>query len=251
MPTSRPSRRRWPIRLAASASAVVVLSVVATFVYARANEGRAPAPLSLTAADAEPTRTEPTARRGAASTAAPAAVDVAAVDGSWAVSAGSQAGYRVHETLLGQSSVAVGRTDAVVGTATIHDGALVDAAITVDVTKITSDQALRDSMFHASILDTAANPTASFTLTAPVPLKELPPAETPIAVEVSGDLMVHGVTRPVTAVLQAQRRGETLEVTGAIAVTFADFGVTAPSVGPANTVDDHGTIEFLVTLQRA
>ena len=66
----------------------------------------------------------------------------------------------------------------------------------------------------------------------------------------TGDLMVHGVTKSVTVALQAQRQRATIQVSGAIEISFADFGVTAPSVGPANTVDDHGTIEFLLTLQR-
>ncbi len=48
----------------------------------------------------------------------------------------------------------------------------------------------------------------------------------------------------------AQRNGATIETNGTIPITFADYGIPAPSFGPAE-VGDHGELEFLVTFTRS
>ena len=94
-----------------------------------------------------------------------------------------------------------------------------------------SDQALRDNMFYATILDTAANPTATFTLTAPVKLTAVPPEGTPTTITATGDLMVHGVTKSVIldVVYEGTGKdpwgGERAGFSGSTTIDRKDFGL--------------------------
>ena len=63
----------------------------------------------------------------------------------------------------------------------------------------------------------------------------------------TGDFTAHGVTKPVTADVQAERSGNAIRVSGSIPVTFADWNIPNPSFGPIST-EDHGLVEFLVVL---
>ena len=90
--------------------------------------------------------------------------------GTWTVTTGSQAGYRVNEILFGQHNEAVGRTTAVTGDATISGTKVNAANVTVDLTKVSSDKAKRDDQFQHRIMDTSTFPTATFKLTQPVDL---------------------------------------------------------------------------------
>src|SRR5215472_6995289 len=95
---------RWTI---AAVAAVVLLAVGGTFVYIHFIEGPAPAPLSLKVT------------KGHVSTSLGQPASSASLAGTWRVAAGSQAGYRVKEVLLGQNNIAVGRTSHVGGDLTI------------------------------------------------------------------------------------------------------------------------------------
>src|SRR2546421_47997 len=92
VPSPRPLR--WLRWLLAAGAAVVVLAVGGTFLYIHVIEGPAPVPLSLGTATASP----PAAQ---ASPAGQAGTTAASLAGTWQVAAGSQAGYRVKEVLLG------------------------------------------------------------------------------------------------------------------------------------------------------
>jgi hypothetical protein len=51
----------------------------------------------------------------------------------------------------------------------------------------------------------------------------------------------------VTFRLTGRYTGSTIQVTGSIPITFADWNISNPSFGPAQTVD-HGVLEFLLDL---
>ena len=65
----------------------------------------------------------------------------------------------------------------------------------------------------------------------------------------TGDLTLAGTTRSVTVTLDAAFDGERAQVAGSIPITLADYGIHSPSLGFVR-VDDHGTIEFSLTLVR-
>ncbi|WP_337062193.1 YceI family protein [Kineococcus sp. G2] len=225
-------RRRWPWVLLAAAVVLGLLAVlVGPRVYARLQEGEAAAPLTTPGA------------ASAATTPTAAATDPA-LEGTWAVTGGT-AGYRVDEVLNGQDVTVTGRTDRVGGELTVQDGRLTAGTVTVDLAGVATDSGNRDAQFRR-LLGVDANPTASFTLTAPVPLGGLDVGSA-LAVTLPGTLSIAGREQAVEvpATVERTAAGE-VTVTGAAPVTWADFGVQAPDLGFVS-VEDTGTVEFAVT----
>jgi polyisoprenoid-binding protein YceI len=213
---------------------VVVLAVGAPFVYIHFIEGPAPAKLSLS------------------STPAPGAdLTAAQIDGKWVVSTGSQAGYRVQEVLAGQDNTAVGRTSSVTGSMHIAGTTVSSASFVVDLRNVASDQSQRDAQFNGRIMNTAQFPNATFTLTKPISFGQVPRVNQTIDVKAVGRLTMHGVTKPVTATMQARDSGSIIEVTGQIPVIFSDWNIANPSFGSFVKTEDNGLVEFLVQTKRS
>jgi len=185
------------------------------------------------------------------STASPASTPSA---GTWSVTTGSQAGYRVREQLasLPAPSDAVGRTTAVTGTMTLAQSAngysVTAATITVDVTKLTSDQARRDQRIHSQGLESDRYPTATFQLITPIELPATAASGQAIEVSATGALTLHGVTKTVTIPIAARMTGSKIELVGSITFPFSQFGMTPPSIGGFVTVQDNATMEFQLLL---
>jgi polyisoprenoid-binding protein YceI len=235
---SRPRRVGWWLIGGLVALAVVVVG--GTWLYIHVIEGPAPAPLSLKSAAA--------ASSPAAATVAPTSgtASSGAVAGTWRVVSGSVVGYRVNEVLAGQNNVAVGRTSAISGTMTISGATVTAASFSVQMGTIRSDQSQRDTQFNGRIMDTATYPTGTLTLTAPIALGSLPGDDVVRTFHATGNLMLHGQTKPVTFLLQAERTAVGIEVSGSIPVVFADWGIANPSFGSFVTTQDHGLLEFLI-----
>ena len=211
----------------------LVLAVGGPFVYINYVQGDAPERLGV----------------ATATTAGGTAAAGTSLDGTWTVAGGSQAGYRVEEVLLGQNVEAVGRTSAVTGELTVSGTEVQSGSFTVDLTQVTSDEDRRDDAFQGRIMETATYPTATFELTEPITLAELPADGETVTATANGELTLHGTTKAVTVELTVQRDGDTVNVSGSIPVTFADYGIGNPSFGPVTT-EDNGEIEFLLALNR-
>jgi polyisoprenoid-binding protein YceI len=251
----RTTRGRVIGALAALAVLVVAVPSAAIWVYINVIKEDAPPPLSFEERDralaAE--AAEPTGPVGD-TTAAPVTAADTTLTGTWKVVQPSQAGYRVKEILLGQDTEGVGRTDAVDGTVTIEgttEGTTVTAAeLGVDLTSVTSDESRRDGQFRGRLMDTETFPVALFVLARPIELGTLPPPGTSVDAKAEGTLTLRGVDKPVVIDLAARLTDAgTIEVQGSYDVVFADFGIPDPSNFTAST-EDHGLLEFLVTLQR-
>ena len=235
MPSRRPLR--WLRWIVAGAVAVAVLAVGGTYVYIHFIEGPAPAPLGLKATKGDVAT--PPGQPGQAASAGPLA-------GTWRVTTGSLAGYRVKEVLLGQNNIAVGRTSHVKGDLTINGNTVTAAAFTVAMATIHSDQSQRDVQFDGRIMDVTTYPTGTFTLTRSISLSPLPAAGVIRTYTATGKLTLHGHTRQVTFGLKAERTGGKIEVSGSIPVTFAAYGIGNPSFGSFVTTQNHGVLEFLI-----
>ncbi|ANJ28438.1 YceI family protein [Agromyces aureus] len=170
--------------------------------------------------------------------------------GSWSVTDGSFAGYRVDEVLNGTDVTVVGRTAQVTGTLAIADTTLESAEITVDVASIETDSSNRDDYFRQNAVRVDENPTATFVLTDAVVSDGAPAVGEVQTIQATGDLTLAGVTRSVTVELQAVLNGATGQVAGSIPITFADFGVEAPNLGFVS-VEPDGFVEFSLELARA
>jgi polyisoprenoid-binding protein YceI len=234
-----PSRRplRWLRWTVAGVAAVAVLAVGGTYVYIHFIEGPAPAPLRLkvTKGHVPTAQAQPGQATGTTSLA-----------GTWRVTSGSVAGYRVKEVLLGQNNIAVGRTSHIKGDLTIKGNTVTAAAFTVAMATIHSDQSQRDAQFDGRIMDVTTYPTGTFILTRPISLAPMPAAGAVKTYSATGKLTLHGHTRKVTFALKAERTGGKIEVTGSIPVTFADYSIGNPSFGSFVTTQNHGVLEFLI-----
>jgi polyisoprenoid-binding protein YceI len=236
----RRGARRWLLWLAAAAAAVVVLAVGGTFLYVHVISGPTPAPLSL----------KPGSRT--AGSPAPAGESAAtSVAGTWETTAGSVVGYRVKEVLFGQNHVAVGRTSDISGHITISGSTVTGATFTVQMATIKSDESERDAQFRGRIMDTAAYPTGTLTLTKPIPLGAVPAAGVVRTYAATADLTLHGQTHAVTFPLQAERTAGAIEVSGSIPIQFARWGIPNPSFTGFVTTQNHGVLEFLVKFTRS
>lgn len=177
--------------------------------------------------------------------------------GAWTVTSGSFAGYRVREQFAGltASSDAVGRTSSLTGSVTLTQSGpsytVTTAAITVDVTTLASDKAMRDRRIHQMGLESDRYPTATFTLATPIVLSAAASSGQVIQVSATGNLTLHGTTRTVTIPMQAQLSGSQIKLSGSLTFPFSEFNMTPPSVGGFVTVEENATMEFLLMLQHA
>ncbi|MBO0692656.1 MAG: YceI family protein, partial [Acidimicrobiaceae bacterium] len=148
-PRSNP--RRW---LFAGIAAILVALLFAAMAVLRILNQSAPSPLALPPANgivAGPPVHSP-------------------ISGTWRVTSGSQAGYRVQETLFGRHHTAVGRTPRVTGGIVISGTTVNAADFTVDMQSVRTDAAGRNVAFHDFILKTGTYPHASFRLVHPISL---------------------------------------------------------------------------------
>ena len=187
------------------------------------------------------------------SAAAPPSGELA---GTWTVADGSQAGYRVREKLaqLPAPSDAVGRTTAVTGQVTIAEegGAYSarNANFTVDVSQLKSDQDRRDSRIRTMGLETAKYPQATFAAAGPIAIPQDAVDGKTVTVQADGDMTLHGATKKVTIPLQVQRSGNQVRIVGNYDFSWADFGMTAPSVQPFVSVTGNPKLEFDLKLAK-
>ncbi len=214
--------RRWLL------AGVVVLVVLIAVAAASVKPQAGPPPLAL-----------PTAA------AAPAA---GPVDGRWSLGAGSVAGFRVSQNILGKHADMVGRTHTFTGSITVAHNRITAATFRLDLTTITIDG--KPSSQFAQTLDTQRHPTATVTLAQPLTLPADVNAGATIPMTATAQLALHGVTRLVTFPVTGRRDGPALEVAGSIPIAFSDWAIKPQSYGPIGSLAGQGVAEFLLVLHR-
>jgi polyisoprenoid-binding protein YceI len=232
------SRRRLIWWIGGAVVLIAALAVAGPFIYIHFIEGPAPAKLEL------PTTHASTSAPGATTSAASAPT----LSGTWNVGPGSQAGYRVQEVLLGQSSTAVGRTTKIWGSLTIDGTSVSKGSFTVDMASVVSDQSERNAQFDGRIMDVKQYPTATLVLTAPIPLGTLPAAGTTKHYTAQGTLTMHGVSKAVTFTVTTERIGSEIDVLADLPITFSDWNIANPSIGGFVSTANNGTLEVLLHL---
>ena len=221
-----PRRRHWWRWILGGVVALVVLAVVAAGAVVKLTP--APARLALP--------------KDAAAASGP-------LEGTWRVTAGSVAGFRVRETVIGFSNDVTGRTGDVTGTAVVAGGQVSGATFQVRLGAITVDGKTRQPQLVKS-LGVTAHPAATVTLTRPVPLPAAFSTGAVVTRTAAATLTLNGTTRPVTVRLSARRDGPAIEAAGSLPVAFADFGITGPGgYGVFGSLASTGTAEFLLILR--
>jgi polyisoprenoid-binding protein YceI len=223
------------------------------------------APLSLpstapNAASSDSTSSGSADPSGAGTSLPPAsgtAIDAASIPGTWTIGADSIVGYRVRERLasLSADSDAVGRTSSITGSVTIAGSGttltVTKADFSVDTTTLASDKPMRDNRLRSQGIETDTFTTSTFSLTQPVTLPAGATTGTAVDVTLHGDLTLHGVTKTVDIPAKAQLNGNMIQVVGSLSFPFSDYGIVTPSIGNFVTVQDNGTLEFLVNLTKS
>jgi polyisoprenoid-binding protein YceI len=246
-----------PRILVAGAALLLAVLVGGYVAYDQVLSGDSVAPLGLLTTTPAAS-TDAAAPAGSSGSTDPGTGADGEIAGTWTVSDGSLAGYRVRERLasLSAESDAVGRTSDISGSITIDSTGstttLTGAALTVDTTTIASDESRRDNRLRSEGLQTDSFPTATFSLTEAVEVPAAAVAGTAADLTLVGDLTLHGVTRSVSIPAQAQLVGGTIQVAGSITFPLADFDIVAPNVGGfIISIADEGALEFAVNFTRS
>jgi polyisoprenoid-binding protein YceI len=229
-------RRNLIVSLVGIVIVVVLAAVLGPYVYIHFIEGPAPAKLELPESSTTTSRAS-----GSAATSS-------SLDGVWNVGAGSQAGYRVQEVLVGQNATAVGRTSKIWGSMTMAGSSVTKATFTVDMASVVSDQSQRNARFDGPIMDVSKYPTATLTLSAPIDLGTIPSEGTTQQYSAVGDLDLHGVTKSVSFPVTAERVGTGIDVLADVPITFSEWNIANPSIGGFVTAANSGTLEVLLHL---
>jgi len=224
-------------------------AVVASVLSACGPTASAPSAVPTTAPAAPPTAVAPTSPPVVVATVDPPDTGAKGAITLVVDSSASHASYHAHEQLVGRTlpSEAVGTSNAVTGTVVIDgDGSILptQSKITVDLSKLASDESRRDNFIKGNTLQTSRYPTATFV---PWKVDGLPaplPSSGQVTFQLSGDLTVHGVTKPVSWQVAVQFDGTTVTGTATASVNITDFGMTPPKAGPVLGIEDGLTLEL-------
>jgi polyisoprenoid-binding protein YceI len=219
---------------------------------------------SPTISSAQPTDTSapPVASAAPAPTESPATAPASAQATSTVVAAlpsgalrfvlaasGNSAHYTVTEQLASRNfpSDAVGTTSAISGQMVIGSDGKVDSGqsdFKIDLTTLTSDSSGRDGFIQRNTLQTAQFPSAEFVPTDQQGLSVPLPTSGQVSFQLSGNLTIHGVTRPTTWDVTAQLQGNQLTGKATTAFKFEDFGMQPPKAFVVLSVQDNIRLEY-------
>lgn len=201
----------------------------------------------------------PPAARATTAAGAGAGTDAAASDGliraadvagvEFRVTPGeSTATYTVREKLarLPLPGDAVGKTTAVSGSLRL-DGQ--PSRVVVDLSKLQSDQPMRDNFVRRNGPQLSRYPLAEFTVTSLDLPAEYRPGDT-VTRDVTGTMKIREVERPVTFAVEARLQGGVLQVLGRTDFTWADFQIPPPNVAGIVQVEDNVHVEVLLVARR-
>jgi protocatechuate 3,4-dioxygenase beta subunit/polyisoprenoid-binding protein YceI len=167
----------------------------------------------------------------------------------------SEARYRITEQLANLSlpNDAVGVTRQISGAVVLNLDGSIDTAnsqLTVNLASIASDRGNRDNYVRRNVLKTDQYPNAVFVPAAVTGLPSPLPESGEVNFQVTGDLTLLTVTRPVTWNVTGTINGDQAVGQATTSFTFADFNLTKPSVPIVLSVEDEIRLEVDVTLRR-
>ena len=168
----------------------------------------------------------------------------------------SKASYHAHEQLVGRSlpSEAVGTSTSVSGSIQLAGNGAINAdqsQVQVDLSQLQSDQDRRDNFIKGQTLQTSRYPMASFVPREAQGLPSPLPNDGQLEFQLSGDLTVHGVTKPVTWDVNAQFTPASITGDATTNVNISDFGMTPPKAGPVLSIEDGLTLELAFSANRS
>jgi polyisoprenoid-binding protein YceI len=248
-PLRRPSKRVAVFLLGGGVALIVVAFLLVYLVIFPTSSTK---PFKLTTSKASSTTSAATTAG-----AAPQTTSATGFNGTWKVTSGSQAGYRVREKLgfLPAQSDAVGRTSQITGGVTFSESKSVvtisAASFDVAVNTLKSDRSMRDEKIHEIGLESNRYPTATFALSRPLTVSASALYGKVTRLSVTGTFNIHGVAKSETLPVELTLSGSIFEAAGSFSFPWSEFGMTAPSIGGFVNVARKATMEFDLRLQRA
>ncbi len=215
---------------------------------------------------AAPTAAAPTAAPAAAAPAAQPADRATAAPAPSGTASGtriftivpqqSEASYEVQEQFLSRDlpNQAIGKTNAVTGELQFSlDGKPSGkvTSITVDLSKLTSDERRRDNRIRQQWLESNKYPNAVFTSTDAQGLPETYTEGQDVNFKLTGDMTIRDVTKPVTFDITGKLVGDTITGSATTHILMKDFGIDPPSIAGMLTVKDGVTVKLNFTAKEA
>lgn len=164
----------------------------------------------------------------------------------------STASYVAQEELasVGAAEV-VGTTNAIIGSILFdEEGTPLECSnFAVDMRTLVTDESRRDNYLRSNTLQSDEFPFATFVVASVEgidgPLAEAEGGAT--AVQLLGDLTLHGVTQPVTWEAEFTREGDVLTGTATTTFVIEDYGMEKPIVGPVVSIGDEIVLNVEIT----
>jgi polyisoprenoid-binding protein YceI len=166
------------------------------------------------------------------------------------------ASYRVTEQFVGIDfpNDAVGSSTTVSGTVGIaKDGSIVPGSkLTVDLRNLKSDQDNRDNYIKKNTFETDKYPMAEFVPTKITGLPLMIPFQGQSGFMMTGDMTIHGVTKPVTFQgIATFGRDSTVAGRAKTSFTFDLFGLKQPKIGRLANVDNKIDLDLVFKCKRS
>ena len=171
--------------------------------------------------------------------------------------ASGSASYRVTEQMVGIDfpNDAIGTTDGVTGMLKINaDGSIApESKLTADLKGLKSDQDRRDNFIKTRVLETDKFPDAVFVPRKVEGLPKMIPSSGQVGISLTGDLTVHGVTKPVTfrGIATFNPRDSSAAGRASTTFSFADFGLNKPKIPMLMNVEDKITLDLVYRFKRS
>lgn len=162
----------------------------------------------------------------------------------------SEVAYEVGEVFLNQDNrfaIAIGITNQVSGEVLVDRDNPQNSTIgpiEVDISQFTSDSARRDNAIRERFLESNRFPIATFV---PNQVEGVPQdyqEGQQIEIQVSGDLTVRDVTKPVTFDVTLEGSGDTITGEATTMILMSDFGFGPISIGGILNTEDEVVVHF-------
>jgi len=214
-----------------------------------------PTSLPITGATTAP---QPTATQAEATSAAPSNTAEPAAPPAGAddvrtfriIPEQSTVSYSVGEVFFNENNrfnLAVGTTQEINGEVFVnmtHPEQSSVGTITVDISTFTSDSSRRDNAIRNRWLESATYPMATFVPTQVSGLSADVQAGETVNLQISGDLTVREVTKPVTFDVQVRLENDVLQGSATTEVLMTDFGFSPPDIAGMLRAEDKVKIDF-------
>ena len=162
---------------------------------------------------------------------------------------GNEARYRVREQLVGKDlpNDVIGVTKDVTGRLVVESNGRViqdSSKIVVKVATLKTDQTRRDNYLRRRTLETEKYPNVELVPTTFTGISSPIPPGTSRTFALTGNLTIHGVTRPTTWQVTARADGSDVVGKATTAFTFKDFSLDQPRVPIVMSVADTVRLEY-------